>query len=518
MGRFALKEDDEEDETRWDVVRFDGAVLQRDGFYQEDRAPEHQELASANLLATRDSPYSPKVSASFVSWKTAVGLTVLAWLVHQYVPPAPPLNNDYHTWSEFLATNAAQVMKSLHSLLVAAPLHISHWLLIGVTADIQLFFERRRSHPTSCVMRSTVTEVHMWDAFEKSMGGQKAAVALLMSTIQTWQWQRSTGSNENLVVFAAGFENVGKVYSIHSLARSVLFDDTKECIDPIKPILVIDGFEFGLGIQKEKIDLLNRVVSHLQVYPRGSIVVFRKIEYMHKSLLLWLLQLLREKRLRNEHTADDDYVVSGALAGLRCEHTVFVFTTSSVGKTALVHHLRTSGGADQDLLDASFISDFTSQVHTELGTSESLLPAVIPFVPLTKETLREVLQIQVTRLNEAHQSHWGELRFAPAVFDLVLHPSRVEYLVWSKRTSTSEQLEPFMTVVLNGAAVLNEHESPLWKWIMANTVQCLLSSEPRMDDRAEIDVVNSHIVFRFCKTAVPHQCEDVCVFRQSFVD
>lgn len=547
MGRFSLRDDDADDggERNWEFVARpgeDGAMVLREQQQQQQTSDtsmtRDESFSSASRpwtiqnnplehVASMDQPlyYEGEVAYSnnnvkpynywLVFWKRSLIMLLLAWLVQTYLPPAPPVmddsqdgnNNMTNSWNEFLVTHSSQLLHSLNALVIQTPLHVGHWISLSLYHEGQLWYERQQI--VHCTLREPSPK--HFDRLQQSVVGQDTAVRIVADAVQTWQWQHDTQKRRPpLVLFWTGFSSVGKTTLAYELARHVLF----ACPEDALPVLEISSQDFG-------VDWMHRILQHVERYPTGSMILLQRVEDMAPDLLVWLVRTLSSSTSLLPPPGSDTL----AWPEDCCANAVFVLTSSTVGRNAITRTLRKQNGVIHHT-DATFLADLRHEVDLHFSSSSSstnnnnnaaeldsrhTLDAVVPFGPLTREHLANALRLRVAQLSPQQ-----ELVVTHAAVDAVLDPTRVEYLEWKRRDHANAAPVLFMTVAMDGAQVLDDKSSPLWKQLVAQIHQCLVDGRGTASTRLQTAVVDYNgaaIVLKWCTSRDDlDNCQEACRF------
>jgi len=416
--------------------------------------------------------------------------------------------------------------------------------------------------------------------------GQPAAVRATARALRTWrplpssssplQSQQQRRQEEPLVLWFAGYSGSGK-RTLARRAAELLFtsttaptedDDDKSnyttaasaCTRWEDRILTLDGADYARhhrprdyyyyhyddngGDDEDAVSRQRQYRSSWNYYrslehqilvrggasteTNGAVVVVRNAEYVPAPVLHRILQQLkRRRRLPGDGAAaSDDDSLFHSLRGC-CNHTVFIFTTSSIGVKSIARSLRLG---DERLEQPGFALDLEHEIDSHFSSLpqekqiSSYLDAVVPFVPLTEPDLSTLLQREFA-IDESFPS----LRITPSAADAFVGPNYVEYLEWTHGDAVVR------TFASQGAKALQS----VRRTIQAHVSKCLVQeggdnprSQPTDDEVHVLDVIESKLwsswtssttispegVLRLCSrgekasTFDDSSCREVCRF------
>lgn len=526
MGRFALTDDDDNDDNRygdqkfWEFVANPGE--ERAMVIRADQEPTSSTAHISSREETDLTDYvetqRPRSCMSRL-WNMSIAVILVGWLFQRYLPPAPPpalihifsdsIDETVPTWTEFLSHHSSHLIHSFVTLTVQVPLHVSQWFLLTLSTDFHLVYERYREHSSNCRLRDK--PVDSTTVLKNFISGQNTAIRIVADTVETWQ----LGSKRSpLLLLFTGFPNTGKTTMAYSLMEHVLLEDQKPCSDPLKRILVVQGQEFSESVAQSDL-LMNQIVRHVNTYSSGSMVLIQQIEDMAPDLFEWFVRTL--------------FVISSDTSSVNdlyesrwsdcCPNTVFIFSSNTVGRNSIARALRQG---NMHHTDAVFLADLLHDVDLHFDRqkfqSRSWLDAVVPFQPLTRESLGEALSLRLSQLKRADVPGI-KIEITEEAKNAILDPTRVEYLEWKRRDRPDDDPVLFMTVAFNGAQILDEKSSPLWKQLLSSMNRCLLPTfqiamPSEGSKTAIIDYSKGDIVFKKChdESGAGQICHDVCSF------
>jgi Torsin len=469
-------------------------------------------------------------------------LAVLVALWWRDPPPAPPLTTksasatlwtestatDQHeeeatvattTWTAFLAHHGSQLYEAIAALGVATPRHVLYWLGQSLATDVALWYEdhwrsKRLSgmfaKPRPACVWQNARHLH-WD-FGQFIIGQQLAVEWLHDAIQAWVSSLSSSSTSTreraLVVVATGFEHTGK----RTLARTLMQQLGRQCqVDLTRHILHLKGSDWKLEPHHDASSLFATrlyqrlaltIESHIKRNRIGAsvIILLEGMEDMDTRILSRLLLAVSVPPTTTSNYKDG----SPDLYAL-CRHAVLYMTCSSVGVKAISRNLRLSHGNLESVV-ASLSADLKASVRAHLGDQAQVISTILPFVPLTEQTLPLLFRRRISDL----YSKEGQNRLAmtDAAVDRLLDQSRVEYLEWTitkppptgsdnpsgeTATTLAESVESqsyVIKVVVEGAMVLDD-QGPILTKIAAH-VQPLLLQEQHDKRHSDQTLVLDH--------------------------
>lgn len=549
MGRFSLAEIDDGDihndeQQCWEFVANpgeEGAMVISERTTKQNNGDssssgQNQQLNFSRVLSHEGSdivdytePDFQQKPRSFTArlWNVSIAVIFVGWLFQRYLPPAPPpsliaifdadpTNDAVPTWTSFLSHHSSHLIHSLVALTVHVPLHVSQWFLLTLSTDFNLAYERYKEYSSSCRIRDQPVETT--SVLQNFTAGQNTAIRIVADTVETWQLR---AKRSPLLLLFTGFPNTGKTTMARALMEHVLLDDGKPCSDPLKRILVVQGQDFSESVAQSDV-LMNQIVRHVNLYSSGSMVLIQQIEDMEPDLFEWLVRTLFV--LSSDASFVDDNIHQSQWSQWSdcCPSTVFVFSSNTVGRNSIARALRQGNMHHTDAVFlADLIHDVDSHFNRQKFKSRSWLDAVVPFQPLTRETLGEVLSLKVSQLKNAHDGvPWNKILITDRAKDAILGPTRVEYLEWKRRDRPEDDPVLLMNVAINGAQILDEKSSPLWKQILASMNRCffpfLQSKTVRMEtaETAKFDYSEGGIVLQTCygDPEASQVCNDVCSF------
>lgn len=433
MGRFSLNEDNDD---CWEFVANtgeEGALIVKETTQSNERQNLYDPSPDSAVIATSPSLSRPK---SFLHKLRNLSLLVilLSYVLQRYLPPAPPpLQDDttISTWTEFLTHHSFQLLQSLAVLTVHVPFHISHWIVHTVSTDLQIAYERY--HESHCRFRPLTSVV-----LQRHITGQPLAVPIVADTIETWS------RTAPLFLFFTGFPHTGQT----TLAKAVMEELFGDCSDRDKRILSIRAQDLMQPRDWQQ------MTQHVQYYTSGAMIVIQDFDDLD------LLPLLR---------ADDDSWTP---------HTIVIVCSHTIGRPAIARALRQG---QFQYRNTALWDDLRRHVPEDWD-------AVIPFQPLTRETLGEVVSMKISRLAG------NKVKLTDRFLNVWL--DQVEYLEWKRRDTPADEPVPFMTVALKGAQILDD--SPLWKRFAAGWNRCLKEKVSQMDYREGDIVLHSDEGRRVC--------------------
>lgn len=212
-----------------------------------------------------------------------------------------------------------------------------------------------------------------------------------------------------------GSTGVGKTEVTKQLAN-ILFGDAK------RHVLLYDMTEYANSdsLERFRIDLTQRVWERPY-----CIILLDEIEKACSEVTRLLLQVLDDGRLTDangrEVTFVNSYIVMTTNAGSEIYHDIAQYMESDTG-------------------DGTFVSRYDSLIRRSLSqtTGDNRFPpellgrvdAIVPFQPLSRETMRKIAQQKVDalirRVLETHD------------VELVVHPDVIKYLVDEKSSTDSD--------------------------------------------------------------------------------
>lgn len=582
MGRFTLRNhhdddnnnDDDDDERQWEFVSSnpaeEGALVLRNMIRNGTRTSNREFLSDTRQRRGMVDYYGVHSSAgpdsrtAFITWKRSILIAIVAWALHSYWPPAPPTSSSMiPSWNDYLTQHTTQLLLATKALAVEVPVHVVQWCWVGFSTDLQLFYEEHVKPMLyrGCRMKETFITSESFQLVADGLIGQETALGLVKNTLQTWKWQplveesnpkskKATESRPLLLFFWTGFSGVGKTTLAKLLVKHVLFDSLA-CTNP--PLLELYGKDFTLRQLEDKDisekliensstlslrdDLMHRIVRHVRKNPAGSVILLQGVEHMAPDVLVWLLRTLSSWRTNTVTTVPIPFISSMIDADPQpapphesyscCPNTIFILTSSTIGRNAITRKLRQARGVLPTHHEASFLADLAHEIDLQLDlNSKELLDAIVPFGPLTPHHLSTILRLRLKQLSSTFSTRWKELRITDAAVDALLDPARVEYLEWRKRSSDGGPGELFMTVSLEGASVLHERVSPLWKQVLAQIHECfsLSSSDGSTESTlsshqlevARIDWDGTEITLSWCPDTLLDSRESPCNQKCSF--
>lgn len=541
MGRFSLTDDDDDGEQHcWEFVANPGeegalviSEIATDNANWESSSRRLHHHGNCSTLFSREEMDMTDYTGTYIPrqrtfmgrlWNASIAIIIAGWLFQRYLPPGPPpalinilgeesINEVIPSWKEFLSHHSLHLIQSSVALTVQVPLHLSQWLFLTLSTDFHLVYERYREFSSNCQLRDTPAETT--NILHDFIAGQNTAIRIVVDTVETWQ----LGSKRSpLLLLFTGFPNTGKTTMAHALIEHVLLDTRKPCSDPLKRILVVQGHDFSESTAAQNDVLMNQIVRHVNAYSSGSMILIQQIEDMAPDLFEWLARTLFAL---SSGTSSINDVISENRWNDCCPNTVFIFTSNTVGRNSIARALR-QGNLHHT--DASFLADLIHDVDLHFDQqkfhSRSWLDAIVPFQPFTRESLGDALSLKVSQLKNADGSvPWNEIVITEDAKDVILDPTRVEYLEWKRRDRATDDPVLFMTVAFDGAQILDEKSSPLWKQLLSTMNRCFLPVfQSKMSlggpETAKIDYSEGDIIFKRCydDPGSAQICHDVCTF------
>lgn len=567
MGRFSLTDIDDGDihhrDECWEFIANPGEEGALVVIHDEERSSTKQntnnnlKTSSVSSLRFRNAldsqndevePYDnsqqqkpPRFTRRL--WNMSIAVILVGWLFQRYLPPAPPpsffallitspeSSNDATiptTWTDFLWHHSSHLIHSLVTLTVQVPWHVSQWFLLTLSTDVHLAYERYTESRTCRIRLLRRDSAATSNVLSHWIAGQNTAIRIVSDTVETWQ-QKST--KRPLLFLFTGFPHTGKTTMAQALMEHVLLEDS--CSDPLKRILVIQGQDFASSFGAPQRDMLmNRIVQHAIFYSSGSMILLQQIEDMDPDLFVWLVRTLHAL------SSDASVVVDSDVDPWKedcCPNTVFVFSSDTVGKNSIARALRQG---NLHSTDAVFLADLFHSVDSHYSLdrnnrqqtfqSRSWLDAVVPFQPLTRDSLGEALSLQVAQQLRSRTDRQGvprrndnpKLILTENAKNAVLDPTRVEYLEWKRRDRPEDDPIYFMTVAIHGAQILDEKSSPLWKQLLSSIMnQCPLLDHSEMTETTKItmdySIDDDEMVLQMCQEedeGGAHACTHLCSF------
>lgn len=548
MGRFALRDDDDEDHAHWEFQASEpgeeaALVLREEEQYNNDTIQDNipsenssmhnnpNDVASydANQVGTPHHPYNAYSSSQpLFNWRRPVWIIFLACLIHKYLPPAPP--DDTVTWNEFVTQHSTRIVESLTALAIDMPIHLGQWCWTGLSTDLQLAYENYYNSKTQSQTSCTIRRDDLFSIREDALGviGQDTAVRLTLNAIQAHYKKSLLPRQEKdslplLLFFWTGFSSVGKRTLVHALARHVVLDCAQRGDTP--PVLEISAKDYAAASNEEikslRIDLMHRIVRHVGRYPNGNMIIIKGVEDMAPDVFVWIARTLSAWKSTSNSFAsdaaasiplpplnDDDELYDDWQQYNCCPNTVIVMTSTVVGRNVITRTLRQKQVLSP--YDATFLGDLAHDIDSHFNDKIQCrqdFDAIVPFQPLTREHLVDVLEQRVAQIRP-------NLSITNAAVEALLDPSRVEYLEWRKRPVEKDGPSVlFMTVALDGAQVLDERSSPLWQELLVQIHECLGRNDDNNDEKyGVIDFKWEKILLKSCVSAAENECQEVCRF------
>ncbi|GAX13432.1 hypothetical protein FisN_34Lh033 [Fistulifera solaris] len=412
MGRFALNDDN--DDCCWEFVANsgeEGALVVKETTRSDEKPHKKKTVDDPSDSFAVIVPHSPPKTIFSQLRKVSLFVILLSYLLQRYLPPAPPLSETTSlstTWTEFLAHHFFQLGQSLTVLTVQIPLHVSQWIVSTITMDLQLAYERY--HESQCRFRPLTRLL--------PVAGQPLAVQMVMDTIETWSHTKP------LFVLLTGFPHTGQT----TLVQAIVEELWSDCVDGEQRLFLATNWN----------QQWSQMTHHAQVYPSGAMIFIPQVQVEDTTDLLLLLR------------ADDAWT----------SHTLVLVGSHTIGRSAIARALR------QDQFHYN-----NTVLWNELLRRQGNWDAVIPFQPLTRDTLRDVVSLKISRLAD-HPVMLTD-RFLNVWLD------QAEYLEWKRRDTPDDEAVPFLTVALQGAQMLDD--SPLWKRFLAGWKRCSKETVYQMD-------------------------------------
>jgi hypothetical protein len=349
---------------------------------------------------------------SFLNTLRNVSLFVilLSYLLQRYLPPAPPAFDDTTISTTWTEFLTHHFFQLGQSLTVLTiQVPLHVSQWIVSTAAMDLQLTYERYHESQCRFRPLTSLL--------PVTGQPLAVEMVVDTIATWS------RTKPLFLLLTGFPHTGQTTLAQAIAEE-LFGD---CVDR----------ERRLFRARAPIQDWHRMIQHAQYYPSGAMILIQDVEDTD------LLSLLR---------AEDAWT----------PRTIVIVCSPTIGRSAIARALR----QDQfHFANRALWDDLQRDLPNDWD-------AVIPFQPLTRETLGDVVSLKISRL--AGHSVTLTDRFTKVWLD------QAEYLEWKRRDTVADEPVPFLTVALQGAHMLDD-SCPLWKRFRAGWKRCSTETVYLMD-------------------------------------
>ena len=433
MGRFRLlPDDDDDDDGEWEFVGDSGqkgALLKCSSQPQPynnniDCSPSFEEADSAepttllleasinhdedhqvgtfhpNFVVAQASSSSKRFYA-WTFWVSTFLILVIAWGLHNQDLLPPPSSASNHGWKDYyllqnftraLAWNTTPFhvgwvlpLRSLYADLLERQ---QHWAAAATHSQVSAC---NRPLQRTIMRQSEYHDDSLFDTLRSKVVGQDPAIRVLLDTWgkKRWQTSTSTAPQRPLLLFFAGSSSVGKTTLARSFWRHAM--SSNDCMTTQhqqSSLLELSSAEFASNDDDGSIQqqwLMHRILSHVQQYPSGAMIILRNVQDIKPPLLLdWLTEQLLfssetgELEGRQQHSFGD--------VRQQCANTVFVFTSTSSSSSILgrdIPYQQASGAADRALL-------------------QQVADAVVPFGPLTQRHLAEIVRRRFQELSDAH--------------------------------------------------------------------------------------------------------------------
>ncbi|GKY99639.1 hypothetical protein MPSEU_000918000 [Mayamaea pseudoterrestris] len=388
-------------------------------------------------------------------------IAFLSWWIREG-PPAPPFIKDatqQHTnWKSFLGVHSRQWLESSSALFFSTPAHVLKWWAIHVKQDVMDIVKHFRSGSRLQLCELALPKVPP----QNLLVGQDRATAVVWDALLAWKhhFKKSKSSLSPvppLLLYFSGFRGTGRTTLAQRLHQLIYLreDESKECRMPA--FLHLRGKDYATAATKQQLAQKLRNTE--------SIVVIDSVEDMDKSLFTWVVSQLTTDDSVSE-AIDEDASKDNSLVSIRHQLSgCIVIFTSTIGSRSIARNIKLSAESSSLLLDIGH------ELDTHFGDSRisERLDAVVPFLPLTQESLRRILQDQVKSFSQEHFDTWKSFWLTDVSLDYFVGPDYVEYLSWQV------QSRPILTFASAGATVLSK-KSLVWNRIHGLVGRCQLES------------------------------------------
>ena len=424
-------------------------------------------------------------------WRWYMLSTLMAFLAYlcYHKPPAPPpsalFSSHIPSWPEFVRGHTGQWLDSTRALLLQTPYALVQYWTRNLLFDLQCFYQRGMVQYASFVVpiisRRSLCQWHVplhegagitsnvWDKNHSILVGQDLAVEWLVNAGYTWQQQQRAGTSDSstgpLVVLATGYEHTGKRTLAHRMMSR--WRTGSRCHGNFEALLLhLPGRDWVLPeYQRDEASQCRRryqqliavIESHIyRMHSRTRddtfMILITNIEQMEPCILGLFLKNLQNKKdfYLPTHSIEDDedreeISVTESNVYKLCQNAVIYLTSDTIGVPSIARFLR-QGGENRTVRLAA---DLRDAIHKEWPDATSVIDSILPFLPLTPDTLGQLLQ---RRLQEYWNTHWQKrfnitLSITDAAVAALLNDNVVEYI----------ELGPRLKLVVEGAAAIPEH-------------------------------------------------------------
>ena len=487
---------------------------------REMRQNEYYDLDERNdrMFAAVDNKqaYSRKSSMARLLLRYSVIGALLSFLLHYSLPPAPPPSRSSDdpsllSWTQYIREHTEDLLRSSRALFWETPMHIVYWGVQNCISEGERFFSDLPaiSYFTCNPKLPDTIKNGVIPHLQTTVFGQDEAIRQI-----AMQLGDETEPYRTKIWAFVGSPSTGKQHMVKKLA-TYFTGHCRQYYDRVP--IILDGRDYSLPsealassfrymtVEEQQAELKNRLVYKVsqesKKYPPNvhQFYVIREAERMDPSVLVSFLRDISSNQ-QGEHSKNEIRFLTYR------SNIVFVLLLEDGQLTRVI-------GQALSAYDDPNLSTLESELVYQLDqlyqpkSISKFLNTVVPFEPLTQDSLHQILKSKVSSLShEQKEKLWSSLSVNDDVLRLLVSENHVEYLTVHKRGEDTRR--PRYTFANGGASVIQKHFS----WLKAEILHCIAKYEHRpiqlLSVGLEQDSRGHTLALRWCNGDALLNCDE----------
>jgi len=272
--------------------------------------------------------------------------------------------------------------------------------------------------------------------------GQEKAQQAILSAFQYWEMGRKQASQQPLVIAITGPTGVGKTETAHVLAEALLQKREKvsETGDRTRPagLIIFRGEDFsdaeGAPLAQYHTEIKSRLVNHLRHCAGNAVVLFDEVQKIIPGTLDVIMEAMTEHPTLT-------YFADGKTVAMDCSKVVFILVSDIGWEKMVSKQLTYHDRSDIPVDEMRAVVKGALDEQWERLKFGKVVDEVIPYLPMEKEQMADVLQLKLGYLDKEFQGDfWRGLCVTEAAAAHLVSPQARLVTYKEYKTRRSEDL------------------------------------------------------------------------------